>query len=168
MSQEHLGPYYWIAEETAVDDWRPTRQRPRTPSITDGIEDLLDLLESVRAACDAGPGAGRCGAARPPASRRPGRRAPGQGQCELFSLPATHVDRRPVHGTQNEGFHDRDVDAGCFTTVTCGDATWPKLYRERSWSQAVNAPPSWKTGLSDGGPSPRISAYFSDGVRPPK
>ncbi len=48
MSQEHLGPYYWIAEETAVDDWRPTRQRPRTPSITDGIEDLLDLLEPAK------------------------------------------------------------------------------------------------------------------------
>ena len=36
----------------------------------------------------------------PRRSRRPGRRAPGQGQCELFSLPATHDERRPVHGTQ--------------------------------------------------------------------
>ncbi len=44
MSQERLGPC-WIAEETSVDYWQPARQRPRTPSITDGIEDLLDLLE---------------------------------------------------------------------------------------------------------------------------
>jgi hypothetical protein len=36
----------------------------------------------------------------PRRSRRPGRRAPGQGQCELFSLPATRDERRPVHGTQ--------------------------------------------------------------------
>ena len=36
----------------------------------------------------------------PRRSRRPGRRAPGQGQCELFSLPATHDERRPVHGTR--------------------------------------------------------------------
>ena len=36
----------------------------------------------------------------PRRSRRPGRRAPGQGQCELFSLPATHDERRLVHGTR--------------------------------------------------------------------
>jgi len=36
----------------------------------------------------------------PRRSHRPGRRAPGQGQCELFSLPATHDERRLVHGTR--------------------------------------------------------------------
>ena len=36
----------------------------------------------------------------PRRSRRPGRRAPGQGQCELFSLPATHDEWRPAHGTR--------------------------------------------------------------------
>ena len=32
----------------------------------------------------------------PRRSHRPGRRAPGQGQCELFSLPAIHDERRTV------------------------------------------------------------------------
>ena len=36
----------------------------------------------------------------PQRPRRPGRRAPGQGQCELFSLPATHDEQRLVHGTR--------------------------------------------------------------------
>jgi hypothetical protein len=48
----------------------------------------------------------------PRRSRRPGRRAPGQGQCELFSLPATHDERGPAHGTRKGvGCRDRDVDA---------------------------------------------------------
>jgi len=37
---------YWITEESSVDYWQPINQRPRTPSITDGIEDLLELLDS--------------------------------------------------------------------------------------------------------------------------
>jgi len=48
----------------------------------------------------------------PQRPRRPGRRAPGQGQCELFSLPATHDERGPAHGTRKGvGCRDRDVDA---------------------------------------------------------
>ena len=58
-----------------------------------------DVSRSVR---PAGPVRVPDGAEQPDPrrSRRPGRRAPGQGQCELFSLPATHDERRPVHGTR--------------------------------------------------------------------
>ena len=45
LNQEILGPY-WATEESSVEYWQPGRQRPRTPSITDGIEDLLDLLDT--------------------------------------------------------------------------------------------------------------------------
>ena len=58
-----------------------------------------DVSRSVR---PAGPVRVPDGAEQPDPrrSRRPGRRAPGQGQCELFSLPATHDERRPVSGTR--------------------------------------------------------------------
>ena len=53
-----------------------------------------DVRRSVR---PAGPVRVPAGAEQPDPrrSRRPGRRAPGQGQCELFSLPAAHDERRP-------------------------------------------------------------------------
>jgi len=47
----------------------------------------------------------------------------------------------------------------------------PTLHRSRrSWSEAVSAPPCWKTGLSNDAPAPalHISAYISDGVGPRK
>ena len=44
MSEEPLGPAS-VAEQCRYKDWQPALQRPRTPSITDGIEDLLDLLD---------------------------------------------------------------------------------------------------------------------------
>lgn len=37
-----------LTEESSRDYWLPVTQRPRPPSITDGIEDLLDLLEPRR------------------------------------------------------------------------------------------------------------------------
>lgn len=47
-------------------------------------------------------------------SHRPGRRSPGQGQCELFSLPATRYPRRAATRAWNakRGCRDRDVDTG--------------------------------------------------------
>ena len=45
LNQELFGPY-WATEESSVEYWQPARQRPRTPSIADGIEDLLDLLDT--------------------------------------------------------------------------------------------------------------------------
>jgi hypothetical protein len=44
MSREHFESY-WIAQESSVDYWQPVRQRQRTPSITDGIDDLLNCLD---------------------------------------------------------------------------------------------------------------------------
>ena len=45
LNQELLGPY-WATEERSVEYWQPARQKPSTPSITDGIADLLDLLDT--------------------------------------------------------------------------------------------------------------------------
>lgn len=42
MSQER---WYLGGDELSVDYWPPVNARPRTPSIVDGVEDLLALLD---------------------------------------------------------------------------------------------------------------------------